>query len=123
VVEATSIGSDFDLLGIAVSRVSTSEYCRNVTTAELMDFGPAIEERQDITYYVYDEAGRCGASYALLAETPAPGTNTAVIGHAGFVCDVLGSLAWGEAAVFRPDGQGGVDFVARVPWNQWLALP
>jgi hypothetical protein len=103
----------------------SSEFCRNVGTAVLMDFGPMIEERSDITYFVYDEANRCTNSYALIAEVPAAGTNTALIGHAGFTgtCPVLGALAWSEAAIFKPDGIGGQTLVARLLWNEWSALP
>ncbi len=119
VAEATAIGQTFAQQEIPVGRVVSSEFCRNVTTAELMAFGPAIEQRQDVTFFVYDEAGRCDASYALITAVPAAGTNTAVIGHAGFTCPVLQDLAWAEAAVFRPDGTGSALFIARVPWNAW----
>ncbi len=124
VTQSTTIGSEFTRLGIPVGRIMSSEYCRNFTTAELMNFGPTIELRQDITYFVYDEAGRCDASYALIDEVPAAGTNTALIGHAGFTppCPVLSSLAWGEAAIFKPDGQGGELLVARVLADDWAGF-
>jgi hypothetical protein len=122
VAEATAIGQAFDLLGIVVGRVLSSEFCRNVTTAALMDFGPTIEPRAEITYFVHDEAGRCDDSYVLLGEVPVPGTNTALIGHAGFSCPVLGALAWSEAAIFKPDGTGGSEFVTRVLWTAWADL-
>jgi phosphohistidine phosphatase SixA len=123
VTEATVIGQDLTALGVPFSRVLSSEYCRNTQTAELMALGPVIEERQDITYFVYDEANRCANSEALLATPPDPGTNVALIGHAGFVCPVLDSLAWGEAAIYKPDGSGGSLLITRVPWNGWMALP
>ena len=123
VMEATRIGQTFDTLGIPIGRVQTSEFCRNVTTAQLMDFGPAIEQRQDITFFVYDEAQRCANSFALLAVAPPPGTNAAIIGHAGFTCDVLGTLAWSEVAIYKPDGVGGSEFVTRVLWNAWPTTP
>jgi phosphohistidine phosphatase SixA len=119
VMEATALGETFDGLGISIGRVISSEYCRNFTTAELMDFGPPIELSQGITYWVYDEVNRCANSMALIAEVPAAGTNTALIGHAGFSCSILGSLAWSEAAIFKPDGMGGAEFIARLLWNQW----
>jgi hypothetical protein len=124
VMQATTIGSELDRLGIPIGRVASSEFCRNVTTAELMDLGPTVELRQDITYFVYDEAGRCAASYALIEELPAAGTNTAIVGHAGFspTCPVLGALAWGEAAIFKPDGAGGETLVARVLADDWAGF-
>lgn len=121
--DATTIGNAFDTLGIPVGRVVSSEFCRTVTTAQLMSFGPAIEQRQDITFFVYDEANRCQHVQALLAEAPAAGTNTAIIGHAGFVCANLDQLAMGEGAIFKPDGSGGSTFIARVLPAAWATLP
>jgi len=123
--EATTIGNELRGRGIPFGRVVTSEFCRNVETAELMALGPVPEESPAITYFVYDEAARCASSYALLAETPASGANTALVGHAGFspTCPVLGELVWGEAAVFKPHGIGGSELVTRVLWDAWSALP
>ena len=108
--DAVAIGKAFDILRIPVGRVVSSEFCRDVTTAELMEFGPPIEQSPALTYFVYDEANRCADSYALIDQAPAQGTNTALIGHAGFEppCPVLSELAAGEAAVFKSDGMGGV---------------
>jgi phosphohistidine phosphatase SixA len=119
--QATNIGRAFDILHIPVGRVLSTEFCRGVTTAELMDFGPAIEQSPALTYFVYDEAQRCTDSYALIAQTPAAGTNTALVGHAGFApqCPVLSTLAEGEAAVFKPDGFGDSTFVTRVSPSEW----
>lgn len=125
VMEATTIGEFFEEQSIPIGRVLSSEYCRCFGTAELMNFGPAIEQRPDITLYVYDEENRCPNSMALIAQVPSPGTNTAIIGHAGFtgICPILGELAWSEAAIFKPDGQGGSTLIARVLWDDWRALP
>lgn len=121
--ESIAIGDAFRARGIPVGRVLTSEFCRNLETAALMNFGPALEEDQGITYFVYDEPGRCAASFARLAEVPVAGTNTAIIGHSGNTCSPLSSLAWAEAAVYRPDGAGGSLFIARVPVGDWMTLP
>lgn len=123
VTEATAIGNAFDTLGITIGRVLTSEYCRNFTTAALMDFGPVVEQSQELTYWVYDEAARCSDTFVMLGEAPAPGTNTALIGHAGNTCPPLSSLAWSEAAIYKPDGMGGATFIDRVLQSGWLALP
>ena len=53
----------------------------------------------------------------------AAGTNTALIGHAGFTCAVLQSLAWGEAAIFKPDGAGGTQFVEEALKRNLLCVP
>jgi phosphohistidine phosphatase SixA len=121
--ESAAIGAAFTARGIPVGRVVSSEFCRNVETAALMDFGPTIEESQALTFFVYSEATRCAQTFAMLAETPAPGTNTALIGHAGNTCSPLSSLAWAEAAVYKPDGLGGSTFIERVLAGAWLSLP
>lgn len=122
--ESVAIGRAFDILRIPVGRVVSSEFCRNFTTAELMDLGPEIELSPDITYFVYDESNRCSASYALISQVPSAGGNTALIGHAGFpfLCPVLGSLAWAEAAIFKPDGLGGNALVTRVTEDEWEGM-
>lgn len=123
--ESVRIGQAFDILRLPVGRVLSSEFCRNVGTAELMDLGAPIEQLPSITFFVYDEANRCANSYELIAAAPAAGTNTAIIGHAGFpspACPVIGTLAWGEAAIFKPDGAGGTPFVTRVSDDEWADL-
>jgi phosphohistidine phosphatase SixA len=122
--ESTVIGNDMRARNIPVGRVVSSEFCRAVQTAQYMAFAPPIEQRQDITYFVYDEANRCAAEQALLAQVPAAGTNTAIIGHSAISggCTTLNNLAWGSAAVYRPNGAGGSTFVAVVAWDAWDTL-
>jgi len=121
--ESQAIGDAFATLGILVGRVISSEFCRNVETAQLMDFGPTIEESQDLSFFVYNEANRCNASFAMLAQAPTAGTNTALIGHAGNSCPPLSTLAWAEAAIYKPDGMGGSTYIDRVVDEAWLTLP
>jgi phosphohistidine phosphatase SixA len=124
-MEATAIGQAFTDRVIPVGRVVSSEYCRCVTTATLMGFGPMVERDPGITFFVYDEAHRCEHAYARIAEVPGPSTNTAIIGHTEFAtsCPVVEALAPGEGAVFKPDGLGGSEFVAQLTWDQWATLP
>lgn len=98
----------------------SSEFCRVLTTAALLDLGPTIEQRQDLTFFVSDEASRCQSTQFLLAEPPAAGTNTAIVAHGpSTACGILHTLAMGEAAIFKPDGRGGATFVTRVLPNAW----
>jgi phosphohistidine phosphatase SixA len=105
--ETTAVRTWFQSNGVTVGRVLTSEYCRCFTTAQDFQFGPALEFSADLTYWVYEEGLRCAKNVALLHETPAAGTNTAMVGHAGFTCPTLDSLAWGEAAIFKPQAPTG----------------
>ncbi|MBK8256539.1 MAG: hypothetical protein IPK82_28200 [Polyangiaceae bacterium] len=76
-----------------------------------------------MTYYVYDEANRCALTYDLLESATPVNSNTAMVSHAGFVCPVLDQLAWGETAIFKPDGAGSTTLVGRVLWDGWMNLP
>lgn len=146
--ETMAVRTWFQMNGVTVGRMLSSEYCRCVTTAQQFMFGPTIEQSQDLTLFVYEENLRCAKSYRLLNETPSMGTNTGMVSHAGFSCPTLDSLAWGEAAIFKPQapttracttvGTCNADeacvsgfcvkplFVGRVPAlgaNAWSTLP
>lgn len=100
--ETTAVRTWFTTNGVTVGRVLTSEFCRCFTTAQQFMFGPTLEQSADLTFFVYEENLRCAKTMALLNQTPAMGTNTAMVTHAGFTCPVLDSLAWGEAAIYKP---------------------
>ncbi len=145
--EMFAIGSFFRTNGITFSRMLSSEYCRAFSTAQGFNLGPIVEQRTELTYYVYDEGNRCQLSNALLNTTPTAGTNIGMVSHAGFVCPTLDSLAWGEAAIYKPQAPGAQSctgagssscqttegcqngfcvrplFIARVTAFAWAALP
>jgi phosphohistidine phosphatase SixA len=100
--ETMAVRTWFQMNGVTVGRILTSEFCRCFTTAQQFMFGPTVEQSQDLTYFVYEEALRCAKSMRLLNEAPARGTNTGMVSHAGFSCPTLDSLAWGEAAIYKP---------------------
>ncbi|MEO8604073.1 MAG: hypothetical protein ABI629_15965, partial [bacterium] len=122
-MEAESIGEQFDARAFLIGRIISSEFCRNVETADLMDFGPPVEQSMALTYFVYDEPNRCANTFALLAQRPSAGTNTALIGHAGNTCPPLSNLAFAQAAIYKPDGGGGETFIATVNFEGWSGLP
>ncbi|MBS1152838.1 MAG: Phosphoglycerate mutase, partial [Myxococcaceae bacterium] len=121
--ETATVHTAFATRGFTVGKVLSSEFCRAVQTAQGFAFGPQIELSQALTYFVYDEGQRCTQTMALLNTPPPPGTNTALVSHAGFTCAIIDSLAWGEAAIYRPIGTGAPKYLGRVPWNGWTALP
>ena len=122
-IEATAIGDAFAMRGIPVGRVLSSEFCRARQTAELMDFGPPIEQTPDLTYFVYDEAHRCADTFQLLAQSPPPSANTALISHAGNTCPPLSTLAMAGAAIYKPNGAGVPILIDTVNWEEWGTLP
>lgn len=121
-VEANALGADPTLHSLPFSSVISSEYCRCVRTAELVNLGPPIQTELSVSYYVADEANRCASVMGFMERIPAAGTNAAMFGHAGFSCGKLGLLAPAECAILKPDGSD-VLHVGRVTWNQWPLLP
>jgi phosphohistidine phosphatase SixA len=96
--EAVHIGQAFISFGVPIGDVYALPLCRTRETAKLA-FGHIRLETQ-----LYD------ATFVtrLLAETPAPGTNTVLVDTEDQVRRVAGvKLLPGEAAIFQPDGKGG----------------
>lgn len=124
---ARAVGEAIRALGIPVGRVLASPYCRTVDTAKLMDLGP-VETTTDVmnmrvAEYFGGRAAIVATARIRLARPPAPGTNTVIVAH-GNVAREATPVYPGEAegAVFRPDGNGGFEFVGRLTPRQWTRL-
>ena len=122
------IGEAVRALGIPVNQVVASEYCRTAETAELMNLGE-VERTTDILNtrsadFVGGREVLVTRARERLGAVPEPGTNTVLIAHGNVVRAAAEvSLAEGEAAVFRPLGEGEFEFVATIglgTWTQWL---
>jgi hypothetical protein len=118
-LEISSIRNAFASQHYPVSQVRSSEFCRVRQTAEGFQLGPTVETTPDLTFFLYDEANRCTTAYTLLDTPPPAGTNTALVSHAGFTCPILDSLTFAEAAVFKPQAQGGALFITQLLYDQW----
>lgn len=111
--DAEAAGLALRNAGIPFDRLLTSEYCRAVETASRMQIVPVgtAHPREELTPFVHaTDEERCTATRQLLAGAAlgAPTQNAALVGHAGLPepCADLEALAPGEAAVFRPGGDG-----------------
>ncbi len=102
--EGAAIHAHFLARRLPVERMLSSEFCRATGTAALYGLGPPTQTVRELTYFVYDEPARCAHTRALLDQLPDAGQNTAMVSHAGFACSTLDSLAWSEAAVYKPTG-------------------
>jgi hypothetical protein len=128
VVEAQTIGAAIRAKGIPFGRVISSEYCRCRESAELMNLGPAIETSMQVTFFVYEDVilTRCGPARLQVGTVPAAGTNTAIVAHIFEECAADGgpdlTLENGQAAIYRPDRQGGARLIAKVRYNEWASL-
>jgi phosphohistidine phosphatase SixA len=110
-VQSANLGKALKALRIPVSQIISSEYCRCKETATNMNVTTNIITNQDITYYVYNEANRYNLQMNLINGLAPGAQNIALIGHAGFgstpAIAPLASLAWGDCAIFKPNGAAG----------------
>jgi hypothetical protein len=125
--QARQLGREMARLKIPIARVISTEFCRGVQTAQKMALkyrgkSIKIETAKELTSFVYDEKNRCSNAYKLLAQAPAKGTNTALIGQKGNDCPVIGNLDIAAAAVFKPDGTGGSQLAGVVKLADWAAV-
>ena len=121
--QAQNLGKFFKQNGVPVTRVLSSEFCRCIQTAELMDLGTNIKKDTSLTFFVYDEANRPANSYARISgESVKPGELTFFFGHSVGGAAPFGSMDQGDAILFRPVAGGDAEFVARVRSNKLLEL-
>jgi hypothetical protein len=138
VSQSQAVGQHLRARQVPFSRVLASEMCRGFRTAELMNLGPVIEQRPELTYYVYGNVqNRCNELQAHLASVPAAGTNVALVSHSAIggdsggaptldpaLCLTLDGTGRANAQVFKPLGDGGTMLVlGQVTPATWLTLP
>lgn len=125
--EAEQMGAAFKKLGIRVSKVISSPYCRCVETGKLA-FGQVTKSEMlsvgdSLTFQEKHEWG--GDIRKLLATPPEPaGTNTVLITHTGTLLYSFGLQfkPEGIAHVFKRGVAGQADYVGMVEPEQWPAL-
>ncbi len=129
--EAAQIGEAIRRLGVPISEVRSSEYCRAVETARLLGLGdPKTDARLNgwpAWKAVDPERGLerlAEGTRALLARRPFQGNELLVSHKQDFphpTAPVLADLEDGESAVFTPDGQGGFMLIGRIKSKDWTA--
>ena len=114
--QASAIGAAVKSLGIPISRVIASPYCRTRETAELA-FGSYERANH------YETAKSMTAN--LLAAPPAEGANTVIVAHGFILRDIAHMiLEEGDAYIFKPRNAHEQGAIARVPaqlWADWAA--
>lgn len=122
---ATATGDAIRSLGIPVTKVYASPYCRTVQTAKLMNLGQ-VESTTDVmnlrvSEYFGGTLAIVANARSLFAKLPAPGTNTVIVSHGNLARKAIEqSPAEGEALVLRPDGKGSFHFIGRLTSADWL---
>ena len=123
---AEAMGRAFRSLHIPVGEVLSSPTYRALQTVRLAGFGqPKLEAQlgdQGRSMQRLDGPGRAAWLKAKTAEKPAAG-NRLIVTHqpniAAAFPDAASDVAEGESLVFKPDGRGHAEMIARIPIEDW----
>jgi phosphohistidine phosphatase SixA len=124
---ATAVGEAIRALDIPVGEVLASPYCRTMETARLMDLGE-VQPSTDVmnlrsAAYFGGRAAVIASAQALLSSPPPDGTNRVIVAHGNVARNATPVYPGeAEAVLFRPDGNGGFDVIARIEPSQWRDL-
>ena len=122
--QARKAGASIRELKIPVSQVLTAQFCRTRETGYGLGLGP-IEVTEDLNHQIGQRIGFDvnAARFKQLAETPAKGTNRILVSHTHGSPRteerIMGAIQEAEIVVYKPDGKGGSEPVARIPVAEW----
>jgi phosphohistidine phosphatase SixA len=129
--QARAIGAAFRNGGIPVGKVLASGLCRAVETGRLA-FGRVEASDALLIESFVAVAGaavppawpqRLELMKQLVATAPEAGTNTVLITHFPNIKAMLGiQINFGDAAIAKPDGHGGVAVVGKILSREWGSL-
>ncbi len=128
-LQMQTVGAHIRALQLPVAKVVTSEYCRAVDSALLLQLMPIAQNPAlnyaDAQRFMKRFDPQIADGYrALLSERPPPGKNTILVGHVHGInpqIDVVFSqLQESEAAVIRPLGDGKFEVVGRLTVDKWV---
>jgi broad specificity phosphatase PhoE len=124
--EARRIGRGVRRLGLRVSAVLASAFCRTRETARIA-FGRATISPALLNTITSAHDARwrrqIRAAKRLFGSRPAPGTVTVLVTHGVVVSDTTGlTLAEGETLVFRPLGPSRFRLLGRILPGEWRTL-
>jgi phosphohistidine phosphatase SixA len=130
--DAVLVGKAIRRLGVPISEVRSSEYCRAVEAARLLGLGePRTDAR--LNHWQARVTGDPETAFKILAQEtkailsarPAKG-NVLLVSHKqefkGPADPALAVLQDGECAVFTPDGRGGFALRGQVKVEDWAKL-
>jgi hypothetical protein len=129
--QAQAIGEAFKKAEVPVGRVIASAYCRAMETGRLA-FGNAEGSDALLLEAFVPAPGtpvpppwpqRVEMMKQMIAAAPPVGTNTVLITHFPNVKAALGiQIGFGDAAILKPDGNGGAVVVARITAKEWASF-
>lgn len=129
--QARAIGTAFRNAAIPVGKVLASGLCRAVETARLA-FGRVEASDALLIESFVPVAGapvpppwpqRVELMKDMIATAPEAGTNTVLISHFPNIKAALGiQINFGDAAIIKPDGRGGVAVMGKILSREWPSL-
>ncbi|HEX4859321.1 MAG TPA: histidine phosphatase family protein [Usitatibacteraceae bacterium] len=125
--QARKVGEAMRELKIPVAKVLAAQFCRTRETAHLLNLGP-IEVTEDINHQIGQRAGFDinVSRYRRLTEMPANASNTMLVSHTHGSPRpeerIMSGIQEAEVVVYRPDGKGGSEPIARIPPAEWENL-
>ena len=124
--QSVIIGKSIRALGIPVSQVITSPYCRCIETGKLA-FGK-VTVSNDLAFSIgteKDEAERLAqALREMLGTQPRAGTNTVLVAHTANLKEAakLWPKPEGVAFIFKPLGNANFEMVTKLEAQHWAQL-
>ena len=129
--QARAIGAAFRKADIPLGKVLASALCRAMETGRLA-FGRVETSDALMIESFVPVAGapvpppwpqRVEMMKALVAAVPEAGTNTVLITHFPNIKEMLGiQINFGDAAIVKPDGHGGIAVVGKILAREWPSL-
>jgi phosphohistidine phosphatase SixA len=128
---AREMGSAMKQLGIPIGTVFSSPAYRALETVRLASLGtprpvPELNVGAQNMAQAAADSTRAAWLRKEVAEGTRFGTDTLIVTHAPNILaafrDSASGLVDGETLVFRPDGRGGANLVARVKIEEWAHL-
>ena len=129
--QARAIGAAFRKADIRLGKVLASGLCRAMETGRLA-FGRVEASDALMIESFVPVAGapvpppwpqRVEMMKALVATVPEAGTNTVLITHFPNIKAMLGiQINFGDAAIVKPDGHGGIAVVGKILSREWPSL-
>ena len=118
--QARRIGQWLKARGITRARIYSSQWCRCLETARLLDLGPVTELPALNSFFErpQDREPNLRALGAFLADQPATGELIVLVTHFVTIAGITGEgVGSGESVVLKLDGQGGYAVLGRLMFD------
>jgi phosphohistidine phosphatase SixA len=118
--QARAIGAWLRQRGVTSARVYSSQWCRCLETAELIDLGPVVELPALNSFYQRprDRKPNLEALQAFLAEQPKDGKLIVLVTHYVTISGIADvGVGSGKGVVLRLDGKGGYEVLGEMEFG------